>query len=104
MNKSQDEHKQTEAESYIFPKKPSGAPLLSRGLSKASVIGLHPLGGMLVGAGIGYWLRQEYGFGWSFPALLLTGLVAGCVNAYRDARSLLREGESDHDTPHPPRH
>ena len=93
----------TKTGSHIFPKKPTGAPLLGKGISKAAVIGLHPLGGMLVGGGIGYWLRAEFGFAWGFPVLLVIGLIAGCLNAYRDARSLLREEEPGHDPKKPPR-
>lgn len=104
MTKPQNGSGDKKTGSHIFPEKPSGAPLLGKGLSRAAIIGLHPLGGMLVGGGIGYWLRLEYGFGWSFPALLLIGLAAGCLNAYRDARSLLREEESDHDTKKPSQH
>lgn len=89
--------------SYIFPKRTSGSPLLGSGFSKAAVIGLHPLGGMLVGGGIGYWLRYEFGVAWGFPVFLLVGLFAGCLNAYRDARLLLREEETNHDAKKPPR-
>ena len=89
-------HRQTEGKGYIFPKK-SGARFatFSGSLGRAGVIGLHPLSGLLVGGAAGYFLRGYFDAGWIFWVLLLLGFIAGCRNAYRETRALLREQGND---------
>ena len=89
-------HGRAEGKGYIFPKK-SGSRFatFSGSLGRAGVIGLHPLSGLLVGGAAGYFLREYFGAGWIFWVLLLLGFIAGCRNAYREARALLREQDNE---------
>lgn len=85
----------TEGKGYIFPEKSGSRFATFNGsLGRAGVIGLHPLSGMLVGGAAGYFLRGYFGAGWIFWVLLLAGFIAGCRNAYREARALLREQDN----------
>lgn len=81
---------------YIFPKnRPANAPSFAAAIGRAGVIGLHPLSGLLVGGLAGYFLRERFGAPWLFWVLLLAGFIAGCRNAYRDAKALVREQDRE---------
>jgi len=83
----------TEPKGYIFPKAGvhARAATLGNSLGRAGIIGLHPLSGLLVGGAIGYFLWKKFDASWAFWVFLLFGFAAGCLNAYREARALLRE-------------
>ena len=88
----------------IFPRKSaSGAPHLGGAVIRAGAVGLHPLSGLIVGGGAGYFLWKQYDAAWCFWVLLLLGLVAGCRNAYRDVQRMLREEHEQKTTDEPPR-
>lgn len=81
---------------YIFPKnRPANAPSFAAAIGRAGVIGLHPLSGLLVGGLAGYFLRERFEAPWLFWVLLLAGFIAGCRNAYRDAKALVREQDRE---------
>ncbi len=80
---------------YIFPKRgTSKTALFGSAIGRAGVIGLHPLSGILVGGCAGYFLRREFDAPWIFWTLLLLGFIAGCRNAYRETKALLRDMET----------
>lgn len=89
-------HGRTEGKGYIFPER-SGSRFAMFGgsVGRAGLIGLHPLSGLLVGGAAGYFLREYFDAGWIFWVLLLLGFIAGCRNAYREARALLREQDNE---------
>lgn len=85
--------KKTEAgrKSFIFSEGTRGGAF-TRAVGRSGVIALHPVAGLLVGGGLGMYLQREYGLGsWVFWTLLLLGTFAGCRNAWRDYRAMLRE-------------
>ena len=86
----------TAPKGYIFPKAGAHtrAATLSSSLGRAGVIGLHPLSGLLVGGGAGYFLWKNFDAPWLFWVFLLLGFAAGCLNAYRELRALLREQDT----------
>lgn len=90
---------------YIFPKKTeSRASFLGKSASRAGIIGLHPLSGLVVGGLAGYFLWKKFDAAWLFWGMLVIGFIAGCRNAYRDFRAMMREEENDHVTKKPSRH
>lgn len=90
---------------YIFPKKTeSRASFLGKSASRAGIIGLHPLSGLVVGGLAGYFLWKKFDASWLFWGMLLIGFIAGCRNAYRDFRAMMREEESDYVAKKPPCH
>ena len=92
MSTPGDDRKTATRKEYIFPeKRASRTATFSGALGRASVVGLHPLSGILVGGGSGYFLWKHFDAQWIFWILLLMGFVAGCRNAYREMRSYLRE-------------
>lgn len=86
---------------YIFPKagRAARAASFSSVLGRAGIIGLHPISGILVGGGAGYFLWKKFDAAWIFWILLLLGFVAGCLNAWREARAYLREQDAEHKRP-----
>lgn len=90
---------------YIFPKKTeSRASFLGKSASRAGIIGLHPLSGLVVGGLAGYFLWKKFDASWLFWCMLGIGFIAGCRNAYRDFRAMMREEENDHVAKKPSRH
>ncbi len=87
----------------ILPEKPRQTPLLSGPVIRASVIGLHCVSGMLVGGGIGYFLRSWFDAAWCFWLFLALGFLAGCLNMYRDVQRLLRDQDAIDAAKKPPR-
>lgn len=77
--------------SFIFPQKKTQSPLLGGSVFRAGVIGLHPIAGLLVGGGGGYFLWKRFDAPWCFWILLGVGFAAGCLNAYRDVRAMLED-------------
>ncbi|MDR3073931.1 MAG: AtpZ/AtpI family protein [Deltaproteobacteria bacterium] len=85
--------------SHIFPGRTSGPPgraKLGGAFFRAGVIGLHPVSGLVVGGAAGYFLWKKLDAPWCFWTLLLVGFVAGCLNAYRDIRHMMREEDGGH--------
>ncbi|CAK7068806.1 MAG: hypothetical protein DELT_01781 [Desulfovibrio sp.] len=86
----------TEKKGYIFPKKTeSRAAFFGKSVSRAGIIGLHPLSGLLVGGVAGYFLWKYFAAPWIFWCMLAFGFIAGCRNAYRDFRAMQREEEAE---------
>ena len=57
-------------------------------------VALHPVSGLLTGAALGYGIGKYVVVGaWVFPLFLVLGLGIGCMNAYRDVRSMMRASE-----------
>ncbi len=75
-------------------RKPSSATGTFDALGRASVIGLHMVSGIIVGAGLGYaldhWLDT---FPWCSGAGLLFGIAAGFRNVWMDTKYLIRQEE-----------
>ena len=88
--------------SHIFPKGTTGRTRLGGSFFRAGVIGLHPLSGALVGGAAGYFLWKQFDAPWCFWILLLVGFAAGCLNAFRDIRAMMREEDTDHAAKKPP--
>lgn len=60
-------------------------------IGKASVIGLHLVSGIIVGAVIGYFLDKWLGTGpWLKIVFFIIGVAAGFLNVYRDTVRLLQ--------------
>lgn len=92
----QPEDSKDDGKKYIFPKNRSGnASSFSSAIGRAGVIGLHPLSGLLVGGLAGHLLRAYFSAPWLFWVFLLIGFIAGCRNAYRDAKALTREQDRE---------
>ena len=83
----------TQERGYIFPKKSSAAaPAIGGAFFRAGVIALHPVSGLLVGGVAGYFLWKHFDAAWMFWGLLLLGFAAGCLNARRDFKAMMRDG------------
>ena len=97
MEKPEAKNGTGEGKGYIFPKANHGSRVASFGsaIGRAGVIGLHPLSGILVGGCAGYFLWKHFDAAWIFWILLLLGFIAGCLNAYREAKALLREQDAE---------
>lgn len=89
--------------SHIFPKQTGDAARMGGSFFRAGVIGLHPVSGLVVGGVGGYFLWKRFDAAWCFWGLLFIGFIAGCLNAYRDVRAMLREGEAEDAAKKPPR-
>jgi len=87
----------TTPKGYIFPKAGlhTRTATLGSSLGRASVVGLHPLSGLLVGGVVGYFLWKQFDAPWIFWTFLPLGFAAGCRNAYREIRTLLREQDAE---------
>lgn len=88
--------------SHIFPKKPVQSSRLGGSFFRAGVIGLHPVSGLVVGGAAGYFLWKRFDLAWCFWGLLCIGFIAGCRNAYRDIRLMMREQEAEDAAKKPP--
>ncbi len=70
-------------------------------LGRASLMGLHLVSGMIVGALLGYaldrWLDM---FPWGSAIGFLFGIIAGFRNVWIDARRLVRQSEQAGRPPH----
>lgn len=63
-------------------------------LGRASVIGLHMVSGIIVGAGLGYGLdRWLDTFPWCSGVGLIFGIAAGFRNVWMDTKYLIRQEE-----------
>lgn len=86
----------TDSAGCIFPKKTySRASFLGKSASRAGLIGLHPISGLVVGGIAGYFLWRKFDAPWFFWSLLAIGFIAGCRNAYRDFCLMRHEEETD---------
>jgi F0F1-type ATP synthase assembly protein I len=96
MKKSEEAGGASAGKGYIFPREDSISRAASFGgaLGRAGVIGLHPVSGLLVGGIAGHVLWKEFDASWIFWTLLPLGFVAGCLNAYREARAYIREQDA----------
>ena len=80
------------------PKKGMSAPFAPGGtfdtLGRASLMGLHLVSGMIVGALLGYGLDRWLGiFPWCSGIGLLFGIVAGFRTMWAEARALIGQNE-----------
>ncbi|MCC8193642.1 MAG: AtpZ/AtpI family protein [Deltaproteobacteria bacterium] len=96
MKKTGDPDAAPRPKGYIFPRTGlhTRAATFGGALGRAGIIGLHPVSGLLVGGAAGYFLWKKFDAAWIFWVLLLLGFIAGCLNAYREARAYLREQEA----------
>jgi ATP synthase protein I len=70
-------------------------PRLLATVGRASVIGLHMVSGVLVGAGLGWGLDRLCGFSpWLMIVFSLLGAAAGLRNVWKDTRRLLLEQDA----------
>jgi ATP synthase protein I len=70
-------------------------PHLLATAGRASLIGLHMMSGVFVGAGIGWGLDRLCGLSpWLMIAFSLLGAAAGLRNVWKDVRRLLREQDA----------
>ena len=92
-----------DGKSHIFPRRTAAPARRGGSFLRGGVIGLHPIAGLLVGGALGHFLWKQFAAPWCFWVLLLVGFIAGCLNAWRDIRAMLREKDAGHAATKPSR-
>jgi ATP synthase protein I len=91
-----EERRLAELEAQISAAQARNAPPPRTQEGKAWSIGAEFVGGVLVGAGIGWWLDKWLGTKpWLFILLMILGFVVGTVNAMRFAKRIETSEETE---------